>query len=196
RFDKAFDLFTEGLRSRNELSNSYAMRLARRKLSVFAKISEENDYLREQLETKNRLLEQLATEYVSMGEDCRDAGDIDSAMANYDKAIRLAPDYAAAWLAKGMASASIQDVDGAIDAFTQADRLNPESHRAALEIGQLYLSVGDYHNAMDRLLVAEERNPDSPGVHTTLADIYEAIGDETNAIKHRKTAARLRKHKK
>ncbi len=196
KFDKAFDLFTEGLRARNELGNATAMRLARRKLAAFATLSTEADRLREELENKNKLLTRLATEYVSMGEDCCDAADTDAALANYNKAIELAPEYHEAWLAKGIALARMQNVDEAIDCLTHAVNLAPDCHRAPLELGMLYFATGDYHNALDRLMVAEKINNRSAAVHLAMADVYEATGDDESAAAHKAKAAKLKKKKR
>lgn len=196
RFDLAFDLFTEGLRSRSELANAPAMRLARQKLAAYSSLADENERLRRELKSKNRTLMKLATEYVSMGEVCCEAADSDAALANFDKAISLAPEYAEAWLAKGILLAGMQSVDEAADCLNRAAALAPDNHRAPLELGMLYLATGDYHNALDRLMVAEQKNGKSAAVNSALADVYEAIGDDEEAEAHRRKAERLRKRRK
>ncbi len=196
RFDQAFDLFTDGLRSRNELNNKAAMRLARRKLTVFSRMNDENDALRAELDRKNKLLTQLACEYVSLGEVCREGADTSAALANYDKAISIAPDYDCAWLAKGITLAQMQCIDEATDCLIHAAVLDPGNYRAPLELGLLYHAVSDFHNALDRLMVAEKLNPQSAAVQSALADVYDSIGDNESAEQHRRKAERLQKRKK
>lgn len=196
-FASAFDLFAEGMRSRpTEMSQPCSMRLARRKLMPFHKLKTENENLREELAEAHRQLSRLATEYVSMGEDCREGGDPDAAIANYDKAISLDPKCTQAWLAKGIALAEMQCADEAIDALSRAATLDTRMYIAPLELGILYMSLGDYHNALDRLMVAENLNPRSARVHTALADVCDAIGDDEGANKHRRLAEKYRRRKK
>ncbi len=193
----AFDLFTEGLRSRpTEMAHTCTMRLARKKLATFTTLRAENEALRSQLAEARKQLSRLATEYVALGEDCREGGAPEAALANYDKAISLAPDCTQAWLAKGIALAEMQYVDEAVEALTQAATLDSSLYMAPLELGTLYLSLGDYHNALDRLMVAESLNPRSSRVHSALADVCDVIGDEEGAEKHRQLAERYRRRGK
>jgi len=196
-FDSAFDSFVEGLKARPELNNATAMRLARRQLAVATVQRQEIARLSEIIENQRRQLESLASEYVAMGEDCREeAFDINAALANFDKAISLAPGYTTAWLAKGLALAEMMDTDAAIDCFNRAHQLEPQSHRPLLEAGRLYLATGDIHNAFDRLLAALQLNKTNAAIHSALADAYEAIDSHEDAEKHRKLAARYSRRKK
>lgn len=197
KYASAFDYFTEGLRARSELHNKTAMRLARIIASGIENKDSEADKLREEVEQLKGKLRKLATEYVDMGEDCREeAGDLDAAIANYNKAIDLAPDYAPAWLAKGIALNQAQNPDAAIDCLYKAASIDSSDFHPHLELGRIFHALGDFHNGLDRLLVAEKINPKSPLIHYALADLYEAIEDIENAEAHRKKADRLSRRRK
>lgn len=193
----AFDRFTEGLRSCNELSNPVAMRLARLTVAGADRMSDEISDLRKEIDSYKHLLAKLAAEYVELGEECRDDGtDLSASIANFNKAIKLAPDYAPAWLCKGMALAQNQDPDNAIEALLKADSLAPDDYRPPLELGLVYASVGDLHNALDRLLVALGRNDRIPAIHNSLADIYDTLDMDNKAEYHRKIAKKLSRSRK
>lgn len=197
KYSGAFDKFIEGLRGRNELNNPIAMRLARHKVSNLTSHENEIRDLREEIATYRRTLAKLAAEYVSLGEVCREeGGDLVAALANFNKAISLAPDYVPAWLCKGITLAQNQEPEAAVEALNTADRLAPDDYRAPLELGMIYAATGDLHNALDRLLVALKRNDTIPAVHNALADIYDSLQMPDKSAFHRKTAKKLSRSRK
>lgn len=197
RYGTAFERFTEGLRARNELGNEAAMRLARRTVSAIESRDAEIDRLNEEIDRYKTTLRRLATEYVEMGQECiEEGGGPSAAIANFDKAISLAPDYMPAWLSKGKALVQTQDVDAALECLTEADRLDPHDYRAPLEAGVLYYSIGDIHNSLDRLMVALGRNEKIAAIHNALADTYDSIDMPEEAEMHRETEKKLRRKKK
>ena len=83
----AFDLFVEGLQSRNILDNEVAMRYARRKLQIVDRLKSRVAELESRLEADERRFEDMALEYVSLGEDCIQDEIPQAAIANFDKAL-------------------------------------------------------------------------------------------------------------
>lgn len=194
---KAFDYFIEGLKTRNELDNDAAMRLAKHQLNRIAKINNEKKQLLEQIDGYREQLLKLAQEYVTLGEDCREeAHDLTSAIANYEKAIKLAPDYQRAHLALGIAYAEAEMHFEAVDELMKAENLDSSDYRPNLHIGKVYFALEDYSNALDQLTVALKKNENIADIHFALADVYEAMEDEDMAKRHRKLAQKLRKKKK
>lgn len=85
---------------------------------------------------------QTAEEYVNRGIARSKKGDLDGAIADYDKAIALKPDYAYAYNNRGNARGKKGDDDGAIADFTKAISLIPNFGAAYANRGLAELSKG------------------------------------------------------
>lgn len=194
----AAGMFADAVTSRNVLDNENVVRLLSLKLSRIAALQNRIEELEAELAGNRRKFTQLATEYVEMGEQVREEGwDIAAAIANYDKALSLDPDYALAWTAKGLALATAGgDLDEAVDCLLKAADIDEENHRPLCEAGRLLVNAGDLAQGMDLLLRALDRNDKAPEIHDALAEGYERAGDESNAASHRLTAKKLRARKR
>lgn len=193
-FSTAASSLAEAVTVRNELYRPEAARLMGYKLAKFKILEHEVERLKEELAQANKKFQRLATEYVEMGEETRAEGwEIRDAIANYDKALWLCPDYANAWLCKGLALAETNDFDGAMECLLKASSFEPSDYRAPYEAGRLAVNFGDLAQGMDLLLQALQRSEKIPEIHLALADGYEKMGDEHSAAKHRKEAEKLRK---
>lgn len=190
----AVDLFAEASMYRNELNNPSVVRLIKSKLSSLTKYSKKVEELEETLEAHRKMFLKLASEFVELGETCREEGwDMQSAISNYDKAISLSPDFSYAWLCKGLANAQLGNYDEAITCLDKASELDKKDFRALYEAGTIIISNGDIALGMDYLLRALERNSKSPIIHLALAEGYEKINDSENAEYHRRMAKKLGK---
>lgn len=189
--------FAEAVTARNALNREDAVRLLSMKMSKFNVLADKVSALENEIKEYKRKLMRLAIEYVDMGEEVRDDGwNIEAAIANYDKAISLAPDYHMAWLCKGLALAQSGDIDGAIASLQKAAELNPEDYRPLYEAGRIEIESGDLMTGMDFLLHALQRNDTIPDIHRALADGYDKAGDKESASFHRKEAQKLKKNRK
>ncbi len=74
------------------LANPAVARLVRRRLTAFDSVKARVDELRELCHNQKSRLRELAREYVSMGDECYEAGMLSPALANYEKAAGLDPD--------------------------------------------------------------------------------------------------------
>lgn len=196
----AFDLFIEATRSWPLLDNGPAMRLARSKLSIIDKLRQQVADLESKIESDAARFADMAKEYCSLGDDCRLDDMPVPAVANYDKALTLLPDYVPAHYGRALALMALEDYQAAIADFEIVLRHDPANFDALLRMGVAYFQMDDTHNAMDRCLVAlslsETNNyprPQLSQLHLLLADIYESIGDPSSAHHHRQIAERLRK---
>ena len=77
-----------------------------------------------------------------------DKGDYDRAIADYDQAIRLEPDYASAFNNRGVAYRLKSDYDRAIRDYDQAIRLKPDYALAFNNRGYAYRQKGEYDHAI------------------------------------------------
>ena len=75
-------------------------------------------------------------------------GDLDSAIAKYDLAIKFDPNYSVAYSDRGNAFRSKGDFDKAIADYDQAIRLDPKYADAYNNRGEAYLKKGDADHAM------------------------------------------------
>lgn len=191
---RAVDLFAEASTYRNELNSPNVVRLIKAKLCALTKYSKKVAELEKEIEENRRMFLKLATEFVELGEACRNEGwDMQSAIANYDKAISLSPNYSYAWLCKGLANAQLGNYDEAIMCLDKAAEIDKGDFRALYEAGVIIISNGDLALGMDYLLRALERNPKAPIIHLALADGYDQINDLESADYHRKMAEKLKK---
>lgn len=91
-FDALITHFLAAIHSRYDIEKPSVKRLIRRKLNIINTLRADNSRLRKEMEAKDEYLKSLAAEYVALGKECEAAHMADAAMANYAKALKLAPD--------------------------------------------------------------------------------------------------------
>ncbi|MDE6378499.1 MAG: helicase, partial [Duncaniella sp.] len=195
----AFDSFTEGLRVRPILDNQALMRLARRKLGVVSSLRREIESLKAQLRDNELRFADIAGEYLSLGDDCL-ADELPlPAIANYDKALRLAP-LTDALRGRARAYEMLGEWDKAAADYRAVTAAEPLDVKSTIALANALFQLEDYHNSMDRCLIAidlleEEECPRhvQAVLHDTLAEIYALQGETALESHHRRIASRLRK---
>jgi tetratricopeptide (TPR) repeat protein len=82
-------------------------------------------------------------------------GNFESAIADYDEALRLNPEYTSAYNNRGSAKHMLGDLDGAIADFNEVLRLDPEHVNAYYnrgiakqDLGDLQAAIADYDEAL------------------------------------------------
>lgn len=194
---QAADAFTEAASLKNEpLQRPAVRRLIRRKLNYVTRLEQQIEQLDAEILRQRKILFGLATEQVELAEECRENGELDAAMANYNRAIELAPDYHYGWMGRGLTKVALGDVEGAMADLRHATVLNTTDYHAPMHAAELARSIGDIPAAMDLLLVAHKRNPDIPAIHDSLAEIYLAIGEADLADIHHARARKLRRRRR
>ena len=63
------------------------------KLNEISKLKRENKRIKDELNQHNRFLKELAIEYTMMGRECEKEHFFEAAIKNYEKALKLCPDY-------------------------------------------------------------------------------------------------------
>lgn len=99
--------------------------------------------------------------FVRFGNYKLDAGDYATAIANYDRAIALAPDDADAYHSRGIAKDGQGDYAGAIADFDRAIALAPDDADAYHNRGVTKAEQGDYAGAIadyDRVIALDPNN--------------------------------------
>ena len=97
-FDKgdmqaALDHFFIAIHSRYDIEKPIAKRYIRRKLDIINRQQRQIEALKEKEKETKEFLKHLAAEYVIMGKECEHEGITEAAIRNYEKALKLYPEY-------------------------------------------------------------------------------------------------------
>ena len=115
----------------------------------------------------------------------------DLAIADYDQAIRLQPDFAIAYNGRGLAYATTGDRARAIADFDHAIRLQPDLAAAYFNRGTVYDAKGDHDRAITDFDHAIRLKPDEAEVYANRGNTYRVKGDYARAIADFGQAIRL-----
>ena len=88
-----------------------------------------------------------------------DKGNYDRAIADYNKALQINPEYAETYFNRGVAHSLKGDYDRAIEDYTKALQINPQFAVAYLNRGSVYTDKGDYDRAIRDCTKALQINP-------------------------------------
>ena len=86
---RALDAFFLAIHSRYDIEKPAAKRLIRRKLNTINLLKDALQQAKEEQQRREKLLEQLATEYTLLGKESEKEGIIGAAIRNYEKALEL-----------------------------------------------------------------------------------------------------------
>ena len=100
-----------------------------------------------------------ATEWFNEGDEKHNAGDFDGAIKSYDEAIKLNPDYTAAYNDRGIAWKNKKEYDKAIENYNKAIELDPNSAEAYNNRGNVWGDKEEYNKALEDFNKAIELNP-------------------------------------
>ena len=124
------------------------------------------------------------------------AHDNRAALANYDKAIELFPDFTDAWVRKGITLFNEGYIPQAEECFSHALQIQPLHFKAVYNRGRLRLHTHDTEGAVADLDKATTLKPEHAGSHQYFAEALEPAGKETEAEIHFRLAEELRTRKK
>lgn len=188
--------FFKAIHSRYDIEKPVIQRFIRKKLSIINQLKEENLRLKEQMREQQKNLEKYAKEYYLMGNECiTKAHDVRAAIANYDKAIELCPQYTDAWVRKGVTLFDDGRMEEARECLEKAVRIRPNEFKAVYNRGKLRLHMGDNEGALADLDKATSLKPQHAAAHEWFADALERFGKEDEAELHRRIASELKKNK-
>ena len=171
-------------------------RLIRRKLGIINTLKEQNRRLKEQLQEQQERLRQYAHEYLLMGNECiTQAHDARAAIANYDKALSLDPNYVDAWIRKGITLFNNKEYFDAENCFNTAVSLHPANFKAVYNRGKLRLKLENTEGAIADLDKATSLKPEHAGAHELFGDALIKAGKEGEAALQWRIAEELRKKK-
>ena len=79
-------------------------------------------------------VDQLEAE-MRAGRKAMEVGELDEALRRFNQALRLKPEYDAAWIARGHVLRRLEDPDGALQSYAKALKLRRESEEAWMGLG-------------------------------------------------------------
>lgn len=195
-FEEFLNQFFKAIHSRYDIEKPLQQRFIRKKLGIINKLREDNKRLKEQMQEQQKNLQKYAKEYYLMGNECiTHMHDTRAALANYDKAIELYPDYADAWVRKGVTLFNADRINEAEACLDQAVRLRPMEFKTVYNRGKLRLHTGDTEGALADLDKATTLKPQHAGAHECFGDALTQAGKEMEAAIQYRLAEELRKRK-
>ena len=196
-FETCLEQFFLAIHSRYDIEKPAARRLIRRKLGVVNLLREQKRKLQAQMEAQKKSLQKYAREYLLMGNECiTQAHDVRAALANYDKAIELYPEYIDAWIRKGITLFNEKEFFDAENCLNRAVSLRPSEFKALYNRGKLRLQTENIEGALSDLDKATSLKPEHAGAHELFGDALLKVGKETEAAIQWRIAEELRKKKK
>ena len=118
-------------------------------------------------------------------------GDYEQAIAEFDQAIRLAPDFSQAFQDRGSSYAALQNPVAAMADYNRAIRLTPHDSNAYYNRGNLHLQQERYFQAIADYNRAVILNPGDAAAWQNRALGYAITGDLEKAVDGFQQAARL-----
>ena len=195
-FEDFLEHFFKAIHSRYDIERPTIKRFIRKKLGIINQLKEGNRQLKERLHEQRKSLEKYAKEYFQMGNDCiTQAHDPKAALANYNKAIELYPQYTDAWVRKGITLYNEKDYYEAEACLNEATRLSPGSFKALYNRGKIRLSLDNIEGALSDLDRAISLKPEHPKAHELFGDALIKMGKEEEAALQWAIAERLREKK-
>ena len=132
-----------------------------------------------------------AETYLTWGDTKFDLGDYKGAIADYDSAIHLKPDYAKAYYNRGLAKSELGQHFAAIADFDTAIRLKPDLAIAYYNRGTAKDNLGQHFAAIADFDTAIRLNPDDTGAYNNRGLAKYNLGQHFAAIADFDTAIRL-----
>lgn len=129
-----------------------------------------------QLSTSN-----LATTYFNRGCEYRAKEEYDTAIADFNQALKLDPNMTQAYNNRAVALYDKGEYDTAIADYNAALRLDPKHANSVYGLGNAYKSKGEYDKAIDYYTQALAINPNFTGVFINRGTVYTAMGQYDKA---------------
>ena len=146
------------------------------------------------MEEQRQRLQNYAHEYYQMGNECiTQAHDVRAALANYNKALELYPEYTDAWIRKGITLFNEKHYLEAEECLNRAVRLRPAEFKAVYNRGKLRLKLEEIEGAIADLDKATTLKPEHAGAHELFGDALMQAGKEAEAALQWRVAEELRK---
>ena len=212
-FEECVKCFTQAMKIKDNIQDEAVKRLISKKLNSFKKQARTIERLEQVIDSQQKLLRELALEYASMGDQALSMNEqsgvvgegsihygkrlddiaIRSALANYNKALRIAPDCIEAMIGKARLMMIIDQLENAEVELKKALEIDKNNYDAHMTMGELMELLKDIPEAIKSYKRAAKSDKKRPEPHERLHEIYINIGFEDLADEEKETANRLRK---
>ena len=211
-FEECVKYFTEALKIKDYIQNEAVKRLISRKLNVIKKHLKTIERQKQVIESQKKMLHELALEYASLGDQALamdESGVVEegsvkygkrlddiairSAMANYNKALRIMPDCVQAMVGKARLLMVLDQPESAEQELNKALKIDKNNYLAHMCMAELMEQYRDIPEAIKSLKKAAKADKKRPEPHERLQAIYEKIGFDDLAEDEQEIANRLRK---
>ena len=211
-FEDCVNYFADAMKIKDQLQNETVKRLISRKLNTFKKQLRTIERLQEMIESQKKTLQSLALEYASMGDQALSIDEsgvvgegsvsygkrlddiaIRSALSNYNKALRIAPDCTQAMIGKARLMMKLDQLESAEQELNNALLLEKDNYLAHMIMGELMEVQRDLPEAIKSYKKAAKSDKKRPEPHEQLQSIYERIGLDDLAENENEIATRLHK---
>jgi tetratricopeptide (TPR) repeat protein len=118
-------------------------------------------------------------------------GSVDEAIAHYQKALQIKPDYVDAHIDLGIALSQKGSVDEAMAYFQKALQIKPDYAKAHYNLGNALLQKGRVDEAIAHYQTALQINPDAVVAHDKLGVALSQKGSVDEAIAHFQKALQI-----
>jgi tetratricopeptide (TPR) repeat protein len=125
---------------------------------------------------------QNATAYYNRGISYRETGQLDLALADYNRAIEIDPKYFEAYNNRGVLYMSRGDNKRALQEFDRAIKINPKYALAHNNSGEAFENMDQFQEAMAAYNRAIALDPSYAPAFANRGDIWRKMGNRDNAI--------------
>jgi tetratricopeptide (TPR) repeat protein len=129
--------------------------------------------------------------YYYIGEAYRFKGNAGSAVEAYNQALKINPNFGAAYLGLARARLMREPKANVSALFDMAEQLAPDFGEVYLERARYLLNRGEAQAALADLRLADQYLPNSALVQLTYAQAYLSMGDHASALKYAQKANEL-----
>jgi tetratricopeptide (TPR) repeat protein/S1-C subfamily serine protease len=120
--------------------------------------------------------------YSNRGNSKFKLGDKKGAIDDFDRAIKINPQYANAYANRGLVKSGLGNKKGAISDYDRAIAIDPRHTNAYSNRGGVKLELGDKKGAMDDLLISITIDPQNANAYVNLGSVKSDLGDKKGAI--------------
>lgn len=123
-----------------------------------------------------------AEDYYSRGNKYREQGNLDQAIYDYTKAIKVYSKHAKAYYNRANSYVKQGNLSQAIDDYNKAVEINPQYTEAHYNLGNTYEKQGNLPKAIESYTRALETNPKYSAAYCNRGNVYQTQGNFQQAI--------------